>query len=359
MLFCARDMQLTQEIFCELFPSLTEQCKYFYVSRKSIIFPYLYVNGTWEGFLNCLATRFTRKLTVDEILDLFAVSDDLHKEVFFDSDVSSGCTFTINEFKRNNKIKEWFYKELYPAIQGKCKEQYDYFKGYINNLGLTAESALIIDAGWRGTVQSFLNFILKKEVQGVYIGLENGTMEGITRENAKAFAFDARNGANSEYGLGQNAGAFKSMLEKIISAQHGTTIGYNKKYSYDLGPEYKSQKVFAIHSGALAFAKKMKDYITDIDVNEHSSYFASLIRIVISPTYQETCLLGDMKYDDFDVTFLARPNTLSYYIKNPKALTRDFFASPWKIGFLKRLLKIPCPYFELYKFGKRFRDTWS
>ena len=48
----------------------------------------------------------------------------------------------------------------------------------------------------------------------------------------------------------------------------------------------------------------------------------------------------------------------AHYIKNPKALVVDFFASPWKIGFLKRLLKIPCPYFELYKFGTRVRETW-
>lgn len=359
LFFCARDMQLMKDIFIQLFPSFSEQCKYFYVSRKSIVLPYLYVNDTWEGFLNCLSTRFTRKLTVDEVLDWLGVSDDLHKEVFCVSDVSTDNTFTINEFKRNNKIEEWFYNKLYPVIQGKCKEQYAYFKGYIDKLGLTAEKALIIDAGWRGTVQSFLSVILKQDLQGIYIGLETETIDGLTKANAKAFAFDARNGLNSEYGQGRNSVAFKNMFEKVISAQHGTTIGYNKKYSYDLDVEYKSQKVFEVHSGALAFAKNIKDYITDIDINKHSSYFASLIRIVISPTYQEACLLGDMKHDDFNVSYFAKPNTLSNYIKNPKGLANDFFASPWKIGFLKRLLRVSFPYFELYKLGIRFREIWS
>ena len=111
-----------------------------------------------------------------------------------------------------------------------------------------------------------------------------------------------------------------------------------------------------MHAGALAFAENIKSYVFDIDLKEHSLYFDSLIRIVISPTYREACLLGDLEHDDFKVTYFAKQNTLSCYIKNPNVFINDFFASPWKIGFLKRLLRISLPYFELYKLGTKFRN---
>ena len=113
-----------------------------------------------------------------------------------------------------------------------------------------------------------------------------------------------------------------------------------------------------MHSGALAFSENIKSFVFDIDFKEHSLYFDSLIRIVISPTYQEACLLGDLEHDDFIVTSFARPKDLSFYIKQPKSLIDDFFKSPWKIGFLKRLLRLPLPYFAAYKIGIMLRSLF-
>ena len=37
------------------------------------------------------------------------------------------------------------------------------------------------------------------------------------------------------------------------------------------------------------------------------------------------------------------------YIINPKKLKKDLLLSRWKIGFLKKLLKIKLPYIKMYK----------
>ena len=55
--------------------------------------------------------------------------------------------------------------------------------------------------------------------------------------------------------------AFATMFEKIISAQHGTTISYDEKNLFNLGLGYESQEINQIHSGALSFANNIKAYI--------------------------------------------------------------------------------------------------
>ena len=60
-----------------------------------------------------------------------------------------------------------------------------------------------------------------------------------------------------------------------------------------------------------------------------------------------------MIFSDYDKNYLARPEKFIKYIVNPKKLVNDFFASQWKVGFLKNLFKINAPYFILYKLMKQ------
>jgi hypothetical protein len=60
-------------------------------------------------------------------------------------------------------------------------------------------------------------------------------------------------------------------------------------------------------------------------------------------------------FDDGETMYLAKPRKMSDYFLNLKLLKKDFLASRWKIGFMKRLFKINMPYEKIYKFLLRFR----
>ena len=357
LFFCARDMQLMHSIFSCLFPLYSENCKYFYVSRQSIIFPYLYINNNWKGFLSFLAAIFIKKFTINDVLDWLKIDKLPMVEKIDKIGLSSETVLMLEDFKENDVAKRWFYEELYPAIEEKCKKQYNNFYCYLSYLEYDADDTLLVDVGWAGTTQYFLNHILGNEIHGLYVGLRNGRWSGLTDDNAKAFAFDVKKRLNPVYGEDINMPAFATMFEKIISAQHGTTISYDEKNLFNLGLGYESQEINQIHSGALSFANNIKAYIQDIAANEQSVFFDSLIRVVLSPTYKEACLLGDLIDENFSYSFFAKPQPIVYYFKSPYEMIHDFSRSSWKIGFVKRLFRISFPYFEVYKLGVKVREV--
>ena len=50
---------------------------------------------------------------------------------------------------------------------------------------------------------------------------------------------------------------------------------------------------------------------------------------------------------------VASPRSMFSYVLNVKKLKQDLANSEWKIGFLKRLLVIPFPYYKIYNFLKK------
>lgn len=358
LFFCARDMQLIKSIFTTLFPFYADDCQYLYISRRSIILPFLHVRNDWDGFLKFLAAVFLKKFTINDVLDWLMVE----KKTFNIS--NSGFVPTpdtpimLSDFKDSDDAKHWFYNDFYPSIKNRCEEQYNYLCGYMTSLTFNCNSSVLVDTGWAGTTQYFISQIFGKELFGAYIGLRSGKWKELNDSNSKAFVFDSIKGLNSEYSEDILIPAFATMFEKIISAQHGTTICYNKKNKYELGSCYVSHEVNQIQLGALTFANNIKYCINDIVPNERSVYFQSLMRIILAPTYKEACLLGDLVDENFHFSYFAKPDSVFYYARNPSKMLNDFFASSWKIGFLKRLFRISLPYFSFYKLGVRFRKSF-
>ena len=66
------------------------------------------------------------------------------------------------------------------------------------------------------------------------------------------------------------------------------------------------------------------------------------------PALQEAACFGDFWLEDGVRFRLAAPGTWNEYLRHPRQLARDFAASRWKIGFLRRLFRLPLPYDILY-----------
>jgi len=73
------------------------------------------------------------------------------------------------------------------------------------------------------------------------------------------------------------------------------------------------------------------------------------MRMGTNPTLAEAKLWGDFRVFDNVIFLIARPR-----LKNN--LKYDFLASPWKIGYLRRLFKIPLPYYHIYDLLRRIAN---
>ena len=90
------------------------------------------------------------------------------------------------------------------------------------------------------------------------------------------------------------------------------------------------------------------------DVATADEVYKALFRITKKPTLKESVIFGDMLFYDGASYYLAKPKTLLHYVLHYTEFIRDFSESGWKVGFLKRMMKIPFPYaFVLEKIKNR------
>ena len=74
------------------------------------------------------------------------------------------------------------------------------------------------------------------------------------------------------------------------------------------------------------------------------------------PRMEQAACFGDFVFEDGVRFRLAAPRTAGEYLRRPAALAKDFSAARWKVGFLKRLFRLPLPYDGFYALLKHLRD---
>ena len=347
LFFCSRDMQFIQKAYNIIYQDDAIYNKYFYVSRKSLRLPYFYVNNDFDSFFKMIPDK---KMKMKDILNNFnlKVSDEIIAEYGFGNGEYNCCSL------KNDKRFIKFYNEVikkHIKNNDKIKEQYDCFMQYLNNIGFDKNSA-IVDLGWKGTTQYSMNRILKHDIRGIYFGLEKNSFKEIEKQSY-TFIFNR----NDDGILENKIYSFRSLFEILFACQDGSTIKYsNGSKPYILGePDNLDSKVLNdIQNSAIKFVELFSKY--DITLYNNYEILDEFIRIGINPNYRESVIFGDLNFDNMINGYLAKPKKMINYILNPKELKRDAFSSEWKVGFVKRLLKIKLPYYLIYSKLKKFKN---
>lgn len=90
---------------------------------------------------------------------------------------------------------------------------------------------------------------------------------------------------------------------------------------------------------------KYSKYINECD----DCFFVNiLIKNCTMPTLNFANSMGEIFTDNINCSKLAKPEKIRYYLFKFNDLKKDIKQSEWKIGFLKRLIKIKLPYFKIY-----------
>ena len=344
LFFCARDMKVIQDMYNYMYEKNAIENEYFYVSRKSMRYPYLFINNDIDSFISLIPDQ---KMNIKDIINMFGLNID--DEVIEKYGLLNEC-FDRNGLKSNHKFKDFYNAILSDSIKNnkQIKEQYDGFVNYLKNIGFDENSA-IVDLGWMGTIQYSMQKVLNHQIQGLYFALGSNIFNEL-KGYTNAFLFDE----NSKRDIEEKVYTFRPLIEMLFASQHGTTLRYlNNKKFYELGEPNNNESIVLneIQSSAKKFVYDFKKY--NFDLLDIEIIMDKFINIGINPNYSESVLFGNLLFDNYKSYYLAKPKSIFYYIVKPRMLKTDFALSEWKIGFLKRLLKIKLPYFKIYKIYKK------
>lgn len=348
LLFFARDGYLIKKAYDIIYPN--ENTEYVYVSRRSLTVPLLYKKKSKDEILKTIPLNRFTKLSV--VMDRLGLDSNKYEEIIQQCDLRLDSVFSKKEYFENNNFNKLF-EIIKEDIYNNSNDEYKNFMEYINKIDISGNIA-IIDIGWKGTMQRAFNSLLsdcnfKYNLYGFYLGT-------LDNDNSYGYIFNGEDDKKF-YELV----SFTGLFELMFSGIHGSVKKYKdggnvELYDFEFDCDEKSRKDYEyikkMQNGAIDFIYKFANspynkYVTwDNDLA-----FEAIRNLGITPKKEDLLKLGDMYFFDNEKQYLAKPNLK--YLCNPQKLKKDLSLSTWKIGYLRRLIKISFPYLKLYKFLRK------
>ena len=357
ILFFARDCYIVKQAY-ELMNTSTPLAEYFLASRKSLTMPALYRDSSLSQILKMVHSDGFF-LTLEDILKKFELDPQKYEHIA----EKQGLTLkTI--FQRNNLLEDNRFLKFWPLVADEIRRKsvicYKNFREYFDHINSTNEIQ-VVDIGWHCTMQYCLEMALdgNRTFHGYYIGVRGNAFS--EKSNYEGFFLDGVDNVK-KISIVMN---FPALLEVFFSAPHGTVQGYNTdgkvvfgKYEHEKNQD--NEKLMKnLQKGALEFVKDMlSSPLHQLLHADPELLFMGLEPMASAPRREEIELFADMPFNTgIEMTKVAAPRSLAYYLIHPKQCLYDFAYSQWKVAFLKRLFKIPLPYDAIFKLLYRLKKS--
>lgn len=283
------------------------ELKYLFISRKSLMLPYL-AEMTKEGFLEVLDKKTLMRKNVSSLLDLLGVDGELLKEHRI---VFSYKKITTKEQEEDflNKI---FQSSLTPVLRRIAVRKHDLLMDYFRQEGLLSEKkSAMVDVGWLGTSRLMINSILRKngykDVLFYYFGVRGDVLHSQYGEYVTYFH------------EGQLTTEATALIENYFSAcPYPTTVGYGKEADdrvvplFPKGRQYAESKIVKANLDAIEW---LSEALSEMKVDDAILFmWSSLSLDSISSLKDEIDLTAFLSSDDFDSTSFVRKLSLKELI---------------------------------------------
>lgn len=319
----------------------------FYVSRRAIV-PAM-ADIDWEEFLFFLKGTSCR---IGELADIFDLSLTEMKNVAqkFGLDESTPIIFQKNHCA--------FLEFLRPCIEEYSRYQRHLLIHYMKQLRLIGKVALV-DIGWRGSMQADLQKIVDYEgldihFTGLYLGEYN--VEGIECEKKGFLCSEEERDCIPDV---INATYF---FENAFLLQIGTTKRYFEEKNrvipvIDNKPKRVDDRILMIQQAMERSFDQIIQYKGYIEL-DFEEVAKNALHTTNYPTYALACELGDIPWYDLNtVKYIAKPEPFLTYLRSPRKIIYDMQKSGLNSAFLRRLFKLPLPYFAVYKKWKNSKGS--
>ena len=343
--FFSRDGYMMQKAF-DLINDTGIVSRYVYFSRKSLRQPLLYTCDGFEESLQYLS--WERYISLGKLLDYYGFNEQEREQLAADGDFLLDKVIPYDDVKKDALARR-LYEEHREEINKRSQKQDELLLEYTEQVGMRGRFA-IVDIGWRGNMQRFLELYMHKHelevsFEGFYIGiLPNVPLETKTY----GYIFNPQ-----EFRKFKEIMCFCGGYEKLLQGFEGSTSGYKRSgetvvptlmyYEYEADDKVVGA-IRAWQDGALYYVKVAKDAACEPTDKKLTS---PLIRVGKRPSLADTKLFSFFYNTDGTRVYYTSQKPLYRY--RPKELIHALGESPWKTGFMKSVFKIPLPYFTVYK----------
>ncbi len=348
ILFLARDGQIIEKAYKLMYPN--DCTEYIYVSRKALSVPLIHFKDKWKDIVALIPRAI--HIEMSALFDRLGLNINNYTNLLSELGIDQQEIIEFDKLLSDPRF-ESLYQKLKNDINKNSIQEYEACANYFYNLNLN-NAECIVDLGWKGTIQKSLEtllplFKIHTQLDGLYLGIS------MKSSNAHGYIYSYKDMSQITY-IRSSLG----LIETLFSSNHGTLLKYEfgnpilANFEYD-SPQHSSdyQIIKRIQSGALLFIKQFSQNVLSkyIEMDSCLAYTA-LKELCINPKKRELKTLGNLYFYDTSFIPLAKPSMEDYFSYHK--LKFSFSHSYWKIGYLKRLLKIPLPYLYLYSLLREF-----
>lgn len=324
---------------------LDEKSVYCYASRRSLIIPILYLYKGYQQQAKFM--HWNKYFSVKEFIENFGLD---YKKCL--PSISKVVNNIEQEFCRSEMFENQELNAVYKILESKIiensKKEYNELVNYLKQIEFKGKVA-IVDSGWYGNLQNALEIVNKTaklgaDIEGYYIGIR-AECPYLNRQKMKGFLFfDTENMKSQKIEARINA-----LIEAFYSCEEGSTIKY-KRATDSIQPVLKENEsnkertriLNEIQVSAINRVTQLKQIkVLDIQSFRPDVYFEGFVRLGTNPSLYDAWKVGKFVEKD------ALRNT-SYYLFHPQKVVVDIHKNEWKLGQLKRILKVNIDYMKLY-----------
>lgn len=346
VLFFARDGYLIEKLYkkyARLF-GVNIPSEYVYVSRASLFVP------SFSDFdVNRMNHLYSGAvvLTVGQHLQRNGFSPFKYSYQIVIAGFSSMNDLVFGEDARLVKLFSILYDEVLQSslTKGQLAKRYlAQVVGQNNKIG-------IVEIGWRGRMQGAFSRIVRTlnsqiDITGYYFGTY-GTLGNDQQSNNHFNSYLFHNGQPTHIVEHFHTGAVE-LLEFILSAPHGTTLGYQMNDNGAIVPLLEEnpgelstrESAMKIQEGIMEFIEKAIQILQPVgfDGLVTTDWAEPFYRLVKSPTMEEANVMGEITHAEaLGDTLIRKPIALKLNEEDKTNKFNEFYQNAyWKAAFLKR-----------------------
>lgn len=348
LFFLARDSYLLRKAYLSLYPEA--DCRYLYLSRKSVTVPYLRDTSGLSSIAD-LVQLPRGPFSLAEFCEGLGIKEETWVELANRLHLPTDKLWTKQEFFASEAIND-FYCQIEPIVKSNAARQYDLLMQYLNESGV-CDGSQLVDIGWHATIQKALEGIFGLSLHGFYLGTS-----GDSGVSTCGYAYDEQAGLNMDLPL--KFALFGGFFETFFYAPHGTTLGYQSlrgQSSPVLGPqemgETAARRCNLIQTGALEYVSQLASTSFErlMPYNSRAA-MQGLLRLGTRPTTAEVERFGALPYLNYGEVSPLIPPRGAYKSTAIKSIAFELRDSQWKTGLMKSRVKLPLPYDKIYELGR-------
>lgn len=340
LFFLSRDGKIMKKALEIIAPEYLQRINYLYGSRRAIIVPSLSDCKNIEEILKKFKLR--KYESIQSILKRFGIEKnnrefrDIKAQYLIDPMQKVDSTVFQNETVYR-KIIESYLSE----IKQNAFEEKEIYQMYLEKENFTGKIGLV-DIGWYGNMQNAIENITRNfqniNIYGYYLG----NMNNKKKSNSYGYLFDADKNPK----IKENVQLIIGLFEFFFTTDHGSVIKMISKND-NIIPlldkfEYEDNdnwgKIESIQKGALQFISEFHSLkIASIINLSVESLTTPLFKRIITPNLTDAEIFGEFSFFDNGDHYIAKH-------QKGKSFFKEFKNCSWRIGFMKRYLKLPLPY---------------